>query len=118
VAPQQAKSLAICGAFLVLTMVVYVLHSKKLDKYYIGETADLNQRLKRHNNGHLKNAFTAKTNDWHVVISIECSHRASARLIEQHIKQMKSRIYIENLIRYPEMIEKLLAKYDNPGSSR
>lgn len=34
-----------------------------------------------------------------------------AMQVEKHIKSMKSRIYIENLKRYPEMIIKLIEKY-------
>ncbi|PXY38851.1 excinuclease ABC subunit C, partial [Flavobacterium cheongpyeongense] len=34
-----------------------------------------------------------------------------ALAIEKHIKDMKSKIYIENLLRYPEVINKLLEKY-------
>jgi putative endonuclease len=33
-------------------------------------------------------------------------------LIEKHIKAMKSKKYIENLIKYPEMSVKLLQKYE------
>ncbi|MEY3084859.1 MAG: hypothetical protein RL037_1039, partial [Bacteroidota bacterium] len=39
------------------------------------------------------------------------------RNIEAHIKQMKSRKYIENLVRFPEISQKLKDKY-SAGSSR
>ncbi len=37
--------------------------------------------------------------------------KAQALAIEKHIKAMKSKIYIHNLKKYPEMIDKLLLKY-------
>jgi len=33
--------------------------------------------------------------------------------IEKHIKSIKSKVYIENLIKYPEMAEKLKGKYSS-----
>lgn len=38
--------------------------------------------------------------------------------IENHIKKMKSKIYIENLKKYPEMASKLILKYDKNALSR
>ena len=43
----------------------YILYSDKLDKYYIGHTSDLQERLRRHNSNH--KGFTGKGNDWVVV---------------------------------------------------
>jgi len=37
---------------------------------------------------------------------------AQARMIETHIKRMKSRKYIENLMKYPAIAEKLKEKYN------
>ena len=51
------------------------------------------------------------------VYSIEQLQYEIARKTEAHIKRMKSRKYIENLKLYPEMMEKLILKYD-VGSSR
>ena len=99
-------------------MIVYILFSETLNKHYVGETQDLNYRLNLHNSGYFQDSFTAKVNDWQVIFKIPCSSRKSARLIEKHIKRMKSRIYIDNLIKYPEMVDKLLSIYDQPGSSR
>jgi putative endonuclease len=39
---------------------------------------------------------------------IPCESVTQAILIEKRIKKMKSRKYIENLKKYPEMIEKIL----------
>jgi putative endonuclease len=36
---------------------------------------------------------------------------AQARLIEELIKKMKSKIHIQNLKKYPEILQKLIVKY-------
>ena len=91
----------------------YILFSQKLNKYYIGETNDPQQRLQYHNEGHFTGSYTSKSDDWEIFLSIECSSRIQARRIEKHIKRMKSRIYIQNLKIYPDIITKLLNKYTN-----
>jgi putative endonuclease len=96
----------------------YILFSKKLDKFYIGETVDIEQRIYIHNTGGIPGAYTSKTDDWQLHLKIECNSRLMARRIEEHIKRMKSRKYIENLLLYPEMIKKLQQRYYIPGSSR
>jgi len=91
--------------------VVYILHSKKLNKHYIGFTEDLNQRLEFHINNNQSRKFTYNTNDWVLIYIISCDNKKQGLLIEKHIKAMKSKTYIENLIQYPEISSKLLIKY-------
>jgi putative endonuclease len=55
--------------------------------------------------------FTSKANDWVLFFKIDCETKSQALGIERHIKKMKSKIYIENLSRYPEITTKLLEKY-------
>ncbi|MEM7084729.1 MAG: GIY-YIG nuclease family protein [Bacteroidota bacterium] len=93
-----------------MTHFVYILRSNKLNRFYVGETSNLNQRLKFHENS-LPHKFTAKAKDWVLFFKIECSNKLQALAIERHIKRMKSKTYIENLKKYPEIIQKLLAKY-------
>ena len=90
---------------------VYILYSKKLDKYYIGFTENLNQRLDFHLNDSQTRKFTYKADDWELIFIIECESKNQGLSIEKHIKSMKSRIYIQNLLQYPEMKFKLLEKY-------
>jgi len=90
---------------------VYILYSKSLDSFYIGETLDLDERLIQHNTGFYNSAFTKKSKDWKLYITIDCTDRIQARKIETHIKKMKSKIYIQNLKKYPEIIDKLKKKY-------
>ncbi|WET00494.1 GIY-YIG nuclease family protein [Flavobacterium sp. YJ01] len=90
--------------------IVYILHSKKLNRYYIGYTTNFELRLEFYKNSP-SNKFTANANDWVLFLNFNCNDKTQALSIEKHIKKMKSKTYIENLIRYPEIIDKLLIKY-------
>jgi putative endonuclease len=90
---------------------VYILFSEKLSKHYIGFTENLNERLLFHSDDIQTRKFTFKADDWVVKFQINCESKNQALSIEKHIKAMKSSLYIENLIQYPEMIKKLLDKY-------
>jgi putative endonuclease len=57
------------------------------------------------------NSFTAEADDWELYFSITDLGYQQARLIEMHIKKMKSTKYIKNLIKYPQIIEKLKERY-------
>ena len=71
----------------------------------------LEKRMEQHNTGFYKNSYTSKTKDWKLFLSFECKDRIQARKIEAHIKRMKSRKYIQDLLNYPDIIEELLEKY-------
>jgi putative endonuclease len=75
---------------------LYILFSEKLDKYYVGACTDLDRRLYEHNIGHSK--FTKTGMPWFVKYTEEYDDLASAKKRERHIKQQKSRKYIEELI--------------------
>jgi putative endonuclease len=90
---------------------VYILYSKTLNRFYTGSCKDLSYRLDQHLNKDFTKAFTANTADWTLFLSIDNLEYKQARLIEQHIKKMKSSAYIKNLKEYPEMIGKLLERY-------
>ena len=93
----------------------YILHSKKLDRFYTGVTTlQLEERLENHiqkRYGRLN--FTQKAEDWTLFWSLECISFKQARNIELHIKKIKSKIYNQNLVKYPEIGAKLLKKYES-----
>jgi putative endonuclease len=90
---------------------VYILYSKELDKYYIGSTKDFDQRIKYHREKEFKSSYTTQTDDWILYHLIETENIFVARKIENHIKRMKSREYIENLKKYPKITQKLIKRY-------
>ncbi len=96
---------------------VYVLYSKTIDGYYVGSCIEFLSRFQEHLNKTYENAYTRKASDWKLYFLLENLEYAQARKIEKHIKLMKSRTYIENLKKYPEMVSLLTEKY-GVGSSR
>ncbi|MBK8291465.1 MAG: GIY-YIG nuclease family protein [Flammeovirgaceae bacterium] len=93
-------------------MLVYILYSKQIDRYYIGQTEDLSVRLNQHLTKVLPHSYTQLASDWEVFFTIDCDSRKQAVGIENHIKKMKSSQYIRNLKTYPEIVEKLKLKYN------
>ena len=94
-----------------MSNTVYILYSKTLDKHYVGFSENLNQRLDFHLNDTQTRKFTYKADDWELIFNITCDSKRQGLSIEKHIKAMKSKIYLQNLIRYPEISSKLLEKY-------
>ena len=90
---------------------VYILFSEKLNRYYVGCTSDLTKRLQFHGDKTQDRKYTYKADDWVVFLTLECGSQLQALAVEKHIKRMKSKVYIENLARYPDLRERLLSKY-------
>ncbi len=72
---------------------VYIIYSFSLDKYYIGYTEDVAQRLQQHNEG--ISSFTSKASDWILKYTVAFENRALAHQRELEIKGKKSRKYID-----------------------
>ena len=81
-------------------LYVYAIKNNK-EKIYIGHTADLMARLKRHN-GILKNktkSFTYKNKGiWEVVYKEEFKTRIEAIKREKELKSYQGRKFIKNII--------------------
>ena len=90
---------------------VYIIYSKRIDKYYVGSTVELEKRLLQHNTGFYTDSYTDKTNDWVLYYCITCENITQAIKIEKHVKRMKSRKYLNHLREYPEITTRLLAQY-------
>jgi putative endonuclease len=75
---------------------VYVIYSKKLDRYYVGYCEDFETRLIQHNSG--VSTFTAKATDWQLVYQEKFETRKEGAAREREIKKKKSRKYIEWLV--------------------
>ncbi|HOX82462.1 MAG TPA: GIY-YIG nuclease family protein [Chryseolinea sp.] len=91
-----------------MSYCVYILFSEKLSRFYVGMTENLDQRILHHNNPIRDLKFTAKGIPWKIFLSIPCHSKNHALKLERLIKSKKSRIFIENLKKYPELIEKTL----------
>jgi putative endonuclease len=76
---------------------LYILYSKSLDKYYIGSTGDISDRLERHNTG--RSIYTKSGIPWELKYFEEYETRSNAYKREQEIKSWKDRQMIEDLVR-------------------
>jgi len=75
----------------------YILYSSKLNKYYTGQTNDLDKRLEEHNRG--KTLFMASGMPWNLVYTREFNSRKEAVRLETAIKKRgASRFLFDNNI--------------------
>jgi putative endonuclease len=78
---------------------VYAIHNEGHGKIYIGQTHNLKQRLKSHNDKFYKNHFTAQFDgDWRLIYSEEISSLKEALRREKQLKSFQGRQYIKQFI--------------------
>jgi putative endonuclease len=75
----------------------YILYSKISDRYYIGSTGELSERLIKHNSRHKD--FTGQATDWEIIYSEPYSTKSEALKREKEIKRWKSRAIVEWLVK-------------------
>ena len=75
----------------------YILNSQKTNRYYIGCTNNLSNRINQHNKG--KVLSTKPYQPWQLVYKERYNTLSQARKRESQIKSWKSRDSIENLIK-------------------
>jgi len=75
---------------------IYILHSNKLDKNYIGLTNNIERRIKQHKKGESK--FTSATNDWKLIYYEVFLSKTDAELEEKFLKSGKGRERIKYLL--------------------
>ena len=106
------RSSCLMGSYLFMHYQCYIIYSKSVNRYYIGYTCDIEERIKLHNNGFFgSKSYSSKASDWELFLLIPCETIEEAIYLESRIKRMKSRKYIENLRKYPEMIIKMRESY-------
>ncbi len=72
--------------------IVYSLQSiSHPDKYYIGSTEDLTERLVTHNAG--KCVHTSKFGPWRLMVSIQFSDKSKALAFERYLKSGSGRAF-------------------------
>jgi len=91
--------------------VVYILYSESADRFYTGSCADLEERLRQHKEKLFPESYTRQAEDWALYFSIDDLEYTQARKIEAHIKSMRNRCFFQNLKNYPELVEKLKARF-------
>ena len=89
---------------------VYILYSEKHDKFYVGQTADLQTRLLFHNEL-AQNSFTSKYRPWSIACSIPVENASIATRMERYIKKRKSKTYIQKLVKEEKTRQKLISRF-------
>ena len=79
-----------------MEFTVYILFSETKNRYYIGYTSNLEERIIRHNQK--SKGFTGNVNDWKVVYIEKYEIKEQALQRELQIKSWKSRLKIQELI--------------------
>ncbi|MEO5581631.1 MAG: GIY-YIG nuclease family protein [Saprospiraceae bacterium] len=64
----------------------YILYSDSFDKFYIGQTIDISNRLSRHNNG--SESATKPYIPWKMLWFANKSSRSEAILLEKKLKNL------------------------------
>lgn len=74
----------------------YILFSKSKNKFYIGVTSNLDERIRKHNSNH--KGFTGGVGDWELQYHESFHLKTDALEREKMIKSWKSRIKILDLV--------------------
>ena len=83
---------------------VYILYSSPLDRFYKGQTSDIDQRIYRHNHGHEKS--TKSGSPWLLVWKTSKSSRREALLLEAKLKHLSRERLLDFMFKYNQDIEK------------
>lgn len=83
-----------------MSFSVYILKSARDGRYYVGQTKNLDDRLRRHNGDRMH--ATKGRGPWKIVYVETFSTRSAAMAREREIKRQKSRAYLERIL----MLEK------------
>jgi putative endonuclease len=75
---------------------VYILQSEKDGSFYAGQTADIEDRSQRHNEGRSK--YTSLKRPWKLVYFEKFNTRAETIQRKKDIKRKKRKSYIEYII--------------------
>ena len=74
--------------------LTYIIYSHKIDKYYTGQTSDINRRLEEHIRG--KTQFMATGMPWKLMYSHEFQSRQEAVKLERSIKKRGASRFLDD----------------------
>jgi putative endonuclease len=76
---------------------VYIIYSQKIDKYYIGFSSNVPERLCKHNRN--SKGFSNAGKPWVLVYQETFENKKEAMARESQLKKWKNREHLENLIK-------------------
>ncbi|MBL7740028.1 MAG: GIY-YIG nuclease family protein [Chitinophagaceae bacterium] len=88
----------ISGPFVLMCFFVYVLYSEAFDKFYVGQTNDIENRLARHNSGSVQ--ATQPYRPWVLKWYVEKDSRAEAMKLEKKLKNLSKQKLIAFIQKY------------------
>ncbi len=74
---------------------IYAIYNKNVDKFYIGQTEDLERRLQEHNLKAFRGYTSRFDGMWSVIYSEEVKTRSSALKREKQLKSYQGRKFIK-----------------------
>jgi len=78
--------------------IVYAIYNKKNDKIYIGQTRNLEERIRMHNR-HVFKGYTSRfSGNWVVIYREKVESRREALLREKQLKGFRGREFIKSFI--------------------
>ena len=80
----------------------YIIQSSTTSKLYIGQTNNLEDRLRRHNES--RNEYTKNRGPWELIYHHEFKTRSEAVELEKELKSFKNKNYILNWIKNRQLI--------------
>ena len=82
--------------------LLYILKSKKNDRFYIGSTNDMERRLNEHNSGKTKSLKYLRPLE--VVFLKEFENERDARQMEKKLKKFKNKNILEKIVADQKLI--------------
>ena len=89
---------------------LYIIYSNSSQKFYIGETNNIKDRVSKHQNHFYSNSFTKIADDWKIVLIFDCIDKEEAVYLENFIKRMKSKTFNNKIINDPSILKDILSK--------
>ncbi len=78
---------------------VYTIYNNKHKKIYIGQTNEIIDRMKLHNNHVFKNSYTSRFDgEWQVIYNEEVPTRREALKREKQLKSYRGRQFVKQYI--------------------
>jgi putative endonuclease len=78
---------------------VYAIYNTKINKIYIGQTQNIEIRLKLHNTKTFDKSYTGRLGgNWVLIYSEKCPDRTSALIREKQLKSYRGRQFVKQYI--------------------
>ena len=108
-APSKKKPAITAGFFIGMIFVsvffmhyLYLIESEKYDRYYIGQTSNLKDRVQRHNENRCK--YTCGKGPWELVGFKTFLTRSEAVKEENRLKKTKNKEYLYYYFKYAAFV--------------